>query len=166
MKTLYLIRHAKSDWTEINQRDIDRPLNDRGKRNAPIMANRLVKRNVKLDLFVSSPATRAMETCRIFCSAFGYNVNNILIISNLYQGSIDNYEAAIVNLSDKFNEVALFGHNPGITYFSHKLLEDAYIDNFPTCGICAIESPCVSWKDFMRAPKHFLFFDYPKSNPD
>lgn len=163
MKTLYLIRHAKSSWTESGHRDIDRPLNNRGKKTAPIMAERLMKENVKLDLFVSSPAIRAMETCKIFCSAFRYPANNILEISNLYEGLAENYEAALVGLSDTLKQVAIFGHNPGITYFSHRLSKDIYIDHFPTCGIYAIVFFCESWKDFMLAPNRFLFFDYPKS---
>jgi len=71
MKTLLIVRHAKSSWDNAALNDIDRPLNLRGKHDAPVMAKRLIRAGVKIDLFVSSPAKRARHTAGIFIHEFG-----------------------------------------------------------------------------------------------
>src|SRR4051794_9695084 len=70
MKTLILVRHAKSSWDQPGVSDIDRPLNERGKSDAPQMAKRLKERNIKIDLFISSPAKRAKKTAKYFAEEY------------------------------------------------------------------------------------------------
>jgi len=161
MKTLILVRHAKSNWTEINQKDIDRPLNSEGKMEAAEMALRLKEKGTSIDHFISSPAKRATDTCKIFCETLENNVQDIYTVENLYEGSTFNYEAAVNKIPNEYKRVAIFGHNPGISYFSHKLSDEVYIDNFPSCGVYAIEADCESWNDFMLAEKRVLFFEHP-----
>ena len=88
MKTLYIIRHAKSDWAEAGLHDIERPLASRGLRDAPIMAGVLKKRGKIPEIMVTSPALRAFTTCRIFCEQLDYDTANIVIQPELYFGEI------------------------------------------------------------------------------
>src|SRR5574338_873525 len=89
MKTLLLIRHAKSSWDDVSLSDFDRPLNDRGKRDAPIMAERLSEKNIEIDTFVSSPAKRAARTAKIFAEEFKMKKDDIVFKTELYMASAD-----------------------------------------------------------------------------
>lgn len=162
MKTLLIIRHAKSSWSSAEISDFDRPLNERGKRDAPAMAERLIKANVSIDRFVSSPAKRARQTAAIFIEAFGKEVNDIHFIPELYHASLTNFKKVVTGLDDQDNAVALFSHNPGITAFAN-LLSLVRLDNMPTCGVFAVHSPTNAWSGFFSATPQFWFFDYPKS---
>lgn len=162
MKTLLLVRHAKSDWSDGSLSDFDRPLNERGKRDAPVMAQRLVDKKIPIDLFVSSPAKRAKKTAITFAEAYGKKKEEVLFIDELYAASADTFEAVIKKLDDQFASAAVFSHNPDITYFANSLT-DARIDNMPTCSIFAVTADCDRWADFENAEKTFLFFDYPKN---
>ena len=139
MKQLILVRHAKSDWGNPGLDDIDRPLNERGKKDAPAMAKRLLDKEVKIELIVSSPAKRAAKTARFFAEVYG-----------------------IKKQDTKADSIALFSHNEGITDFANQLT-NTRIDNIPTCGVFAVKANCQEWSGFERAEKDFWFFDYPKS---
>lgn len=162
MKTLLLIRHAKSSWDNITLNDFDRPLNDRGKNDAPKMAKRLRKKDVKIDAFISSPAKRAKKTAQCFIKEFDKKEDEIIFIYSLYEASVSDFNAAIKSINDKYKNVAIFSHNPGITQFANELVRGADIDNMPTCSIFAVKADVESWKDFSKAKKEFVFFDYPK----
>jgi phosphohistidine phosphatase len=162
MKQLILVRHAKSDWGDPALDDFDRPLNERGKKDAPMMAQRLIDKKVKIDLFVSSPAKRAAKTARIFADAFGKKKEDIEFIQGLYLASVPQFLEVIKNLNKKKETVALFSHNEGLTYFAN-ILTKVKVDNIPTCGIYAIKADCRNWSEFEEAPKEFWFFDYPKA---
>ncbi len=163
MKTIYIVRHAKSSWGNLTQPDFDRPLNDRGFKDAPEMAKRLKKKEAKIDLFVSSPANRAKTTCEFFCETFGKSKKDILFIDELYHAPAATFYAVISELEDEFKSVAIFSHNPGITEFVNSLARGVQIDNMPTCGIFAVEAPIKSWAEFEKAERKFLFVDYPKA---
>jgi phosphohistidine phosphatase len=162
MKTLLIIRHAKSSWDNASINDIDRPLNDRGKRDAPAMAGRLIKAGVKIALFVSSPAKRARHTAEHFLHGFGRKEKELVIVQQLYHAQIQDFKDVIAGLDDKYDSAALFSHNPGITSFAN-VLSTVRLDNMPTCGIFAVTGQADSWKDFLDAGTSFWFFDYPKS---
>lgn len=162
MKTLIIIRHAKSDQHGMFASDFERPLNKRGEHDAPMMAERLKNRKIKIDAFVSSPANRALTTCTLFCKTFDVSIHDIIKIDALYHAPRDTFYQVINNLDDQFNTVSVFSHNPGITDFANSLCHGLYIDNMPTCAMLAVESDIHSWKDFRTAEKKFLFFDYPK----
>jgi phosphohistidine phosphatase len=161
-KMLLVVRHAKSSWDIETLNDFERPLNDRGKSDAPIMAKRLMDKKIQIDAFVSSPAKRAKKTTELFCEVYGKSPDAIVYISMLYHAAVEDFYEAIKNMDDAFNTVALFSHNPGITAFVNTLTETGYIDNMPTCGVFAIKVQSKKWADFDKAKKEFLFFDYPK----
>ena len=162
MKTLLLIRHAKSSWDNIALSDFDRPLNDRGKKDAPVMAKRIKERKIKIDLFLSSPAKRAKKTAENFIDVFGAKEKNLILIPSLYEASTKNFFEVVENINDKNDVVALFSHNPGITDFVNSLTEK-YVDNMPTCSVFAVKIKTKNWEDFRKAEKELLFFDYPKN---
>src|SRR5882757_1193613 len=161
MKTLLLVRHAKSSWDNAQLNDMDRPLNDRGKRDAPVMAQRLIEANIKIDLFVSSPARRARNTAEIFTREFGGKGTDILFIPDLYHASLQTFKEVVSGLDEKVGSAALFSHNPGITVFVNTLTS-VRLDNMPTCGIFAVTSLAATWSEFLTAGTTFWFFDYPK----
>ena len=158
MKTLFLIRHAKSDWP-INMSDFDRPLNERGKKNAPKMANFLKNLGVRIDNFVTSPAKRALTTCRYFAEVF--ENKNIKKMEELYNASPTEFLEVIENLDDSVENVAIFSHNNGITYFANSLT-DENIEHMPTCSVVAFRIETENWAEFKKSAKEFLFFNKPK----
>jgi phosphohistidine phosphatase len=165
MKSLLLIRHAKSSWTSDVLNDFDRPLNERGKKEAPEMAQRLIKNKVLIDCFVSSPARRAKKTARLFIEEFGKDENEIFYVSELYHAGSQTFIQVISALKDNYETVAIFSHNPGITEFANTLTE-VQIDNMPTCGVFAIKASIDHWKEFESAEKKLWFFNYPKLGLD
>ena len=162
MKQLFIIRHAKSSWDIGVLNDFDRGLNQRGHSDAPIMAKRLINRNISIDLFVSSTAKRALTTATYFAEAYYKVEKDILKVDELYHAMPNVFYKTIADLNDEFNNVALFSHNPGITEFINELTK-TQIDDMPTCGVFAVNVHTNSWADFKSAKKEFLFFDYPKS---
>jgi phosphohistidine phosphatase len=162
MKSLLIIRHAKSSWDPAILNDFDRTLNDRGKKDAPQMAKRLIEKKLKIDLFISSPAKRAKRTAELFIKEFKRNENEILFIPGLYHAPVAVFIDVITGLEDTFNNVAIFSHNPGITAFVNTLTS-VQLDNMPTCGVFGITVDTNNWKEFINSKKESLFFDYPKN---
>jgi len=160
MKTLYLIRHAKSSWNDMTLDDFDRPLNKRGKRDAPVMAEWLKSTVGSLDAIISSSAKRAMATAKQFADKFDLEVT---YHRSLYHAGEGEILSSIYSLDDKHTSAALFGHNPGFTYFANNFVDDSgHIDNVPTCGIVGIRSSAESWADFDERNANVDFFMYPK----
>jgi phosphohistidine phosphatase len=162
MKTLLIIRHAKSSWDNINTPDIDRPLNDRGKKDAPAMARKLIKAGIHVDRLVSSPARRARHTAELFAHELDVRESDIVILNELYHAQPATFQQIIANLDDEDNTVALFSHNPGITAFVNTL-SSVRLDNMPTCSVFAVKSGSSKWSEFLSENREFLFFNYPKS---
>lgn len=163
MKELLVIRHAKSSWADAFQSDFERPLNDRGHRDAPAMAERIIKRSVSIQCFASSTANRALTTAVYFAEANGKRKKDILLFPELYHAPEETFYQVMTKLPDECNTVALFSHNPGITDFVNSLT-NTRIDNMPTCGIFAIKTNITEWNSFKDAEKTFWFFDYPKND--
>lgn len=159
MKTIFIIRHAKSSWSDPISSDFDRTLNTRGIKDAGDMSQRLLKRNIPIDAIVSSPAVRAKTTANFFAETL--NKGEITFISELYHAPLKTWWEVIYTLNNQNNSVAIFGHNPGITELANELTE-IRIDNMPTCAIFAVTADCTTWKEFKSTKKQFLFFDYPK----
>jgi phosphohistidine phosphatase len=162
MKTVLLIRHAKSSWGDFTLPDFERPLNERGKHDAPMMAKRLLEKGVKIDALVSSPAKRAKKTAQAFAEVLGKDKNHILYREELYMAEVDTFYKVISQLDESINKVAVFSHNPGITAFAN-MLQVAEIDEMPTCSIFAITTSAEKWSEFRKAKKEFWFFDFPKN---
>ena len=161
MKTVFIIRHAKSDQSFFGN-DFERPLNERGKTDAPEMAKRLLGKKIKIGALVASPAVRAKKTAEFFAEYLQIPLTEIIFISALYHASADVFNDVILNLPDKLDSIAIFSHNPGITNFVNDLNTLVQIDNMPTCGIFAASADTTNWAGFAKTKKEFLFFDYPK----
>jgi phosphohistidine phosphatase len=161
MKTLFVVRHAKSSWDNFGLPDEERPLNERGKKDAPEMAEKLRKKDVKIDIFISSPAKRARKTALSFCKEFGGKKKDVVIDDRLYPGEIEKFYEVIQDISDKNKTAALFSHNPGITDFVNTLTAHR-IDEMPTCSVFGVKADIKSWKEFKDAKKELILFDFPK----
>jgi phosphohistidine phosphatase len=167
MKTVYLVRHAKSSWEEEGLSDFDRPLNSRGVRDAPRMGKRLKEKHILPDIILSSPANRAMSTCRAIASTLLYSEDKIKPTKELYHADEADILAVIATVDDKCNSLMLFGHNPGLTDFANSLSEkDNLIRNIPTCGVVCFTFAVDSWKRIVPGKGKFVFFDFPKSKRD
>ncbi|MEO6637920.1 MAG: histidine phosphatase family protein [Ginsengibacter sp.] len=164
MKTLLIVRHAKSSWQEVGLSDFDRPLNDRGKEDAPRMAQKLLDKKIKIDCFISSPAKRAQKTAKLFMKEYDTKKEELILVPSLYEASSKNFYAVIENFDDDCTTAAIFSHNPGITDFVNSLTEYS-TDNMPTCAVFAVSIDIKKWKHFKEGRKSLLFFDFPK-NPD
>lgn len=160
MKTLYLARHAKSFWGDQSQPDFDRPLNKRGKRDAPFMGEVLRDKKIKPDLIICSPAKRTKKTAIEIADKIGYAEKKIQFVENLYEASSNTILEIIKNIDDKFDSVMIFGHNPGLTLLNNHI-SDKYLDNIPTCGIVALLSE-KKWSEIGKNSCSHLFFEYPK----
>lgn len=163
MKTLYLIRHAKSSWDNPALPDVDRPLNKRGVNDAPLMGRRLKQRNILPDLLLTSPAVRARATCHAIADEIGFPKHKIATDKNLYHAGETDILQILQRLDNKHAQVMIFGHNPGLTEFAN-LLANARIDNIPTCGIVACSLDVQTWNETDTGKGSVIFFDYPKKN--
>ncbi len=155
MKKLILVRHAKSDWPEETS-DFDRPLADKGLLDALKMSKFLKNNNVVIDYFVSSPAVRALATCKIFNQTYN---STFVTDEKLYNPSENNFQSVIYDLNNDVNSVAFFSHNNGISNFANSISEDIF--HFPTCGVAGFQIECDSWAQFDGADKKLLFFYEP-----
>ena len=164
MKSVLLIRHAKSSWDDPLMSDFDRPLNERGKKDAPQMAKYLLQKDIPIDCFISSPAKRAKKTALHFIAEYGLKSDNIILKSELYLPSEEIFFDVIESTPEEFSHLAIFAHNPGITHFVNLLTDKIRVDDVPTCGIFGVKADIQHWKDFRKATKAFWFFDYPKNH--
>ena len=162
MKSVILVRHAKSSWDDAGVSDFDRPLNARGKEDAPKMAKRLIDRHITIDAFISSTAKRARKTASIFMKEFEGDKDEIILVPELYLPATEAFYSAIANAPSKAKTIALFSHNPGITDFVNDLT-DVRVDDMPTCSIFAVKADIQDWKQFKDAEKQYWFFDFPKA---
>ncbi|HSN08101.1 MAG TPA: histidine phosphatase family protein, partial [Hanamia sp.] len=112
MKTLLLVRHAKSAWDDPSLSDFERTLTDRGKYDAKVMAKRLEEKSIKIDLFISSSAKRAKKTAKIFMQELEKDSKKLALLPSLYEASLKDFYNAVEMLNDKDKTVALFAHNP------------------------------------------------------
>lgn len=162
MKTLYLVRHAKSSWKFPELADFDRPLNRRGKRDAPEMGKRLQQQGIRPDLITSSPAKRARKIARAIAKAVGYPASAIAYSPEVYEASVDSLVALLQAADNQVAVLMLVGHNPELTDLANQLT-DHYIDNVVTSGVVAIEFTTERWAEVGQHKGQFLWYDYPKS---
>ena len=163
MKQLLLVRHAKSSWDDFSIKDFDRQLNERGKKDAPMMAKRLLKKDIDIDAFISSPAKRARKTAEAFAKEYDEKKADVIFVDELYLASPSVFTDVIKKVDDRYKTIAVFSHNEGITQFANTLT-DIRTDNIPTAGIFAIKIKTKHWKEFEEAEKEFWFLDYPKAD--
>jgi phosphohistidine phosphatase len=136
MKTLYLVRHAKSSWEEPGVPDSDRPLIPKGIKKTKMIVDFLLKRNTSIDLMISSPAVRAYETAKIMAAGLNYPVNKIKIDRKIYDGYYDRILDIIYGTSNEVGSLMIFGHNPTITNLSNLFLHPGIEDMATSCVVC------------------------------
>lgn len=155
-KTLHLVRHAKSDWNT-GANDFDRPLNKRGRRDAPEMGRRLRERGALPGIIVCSPAQRAMETLELLDLGI-----KTVFEEGIYEASTGDLLEIVQKLDDGYASAMLIGHNPAMTWLA-SLLSGVRIGNMPTCAVATIEIETDHWKNTGSRPARLLDFDFPKN---
>jgi len=163
MKTLYLVRHAKSSWKYPDLDDFERPLNKRGRKSAPIMGEILKKIEVSPDLIISSPATRAATTARIIADKINYPLDEIRYSETLYTYSEDVLIPVIKNINDTVKKVMLIGHNPAFTNLANYICNQR-VSNIPTCGVFCADLDVSSWAKIGEHCGKLKFFEFPKKH--
>ncbi len=161
MKTIVLIRHAKSDWGNDALLDFDRHLNTRGYEDAYRSSKSLLEKKIVPDCILSSPAVRAFTTAVIFARAFSISENTIKLEKDIYEAKVSALVKVLKNIDNAHNTVFMFGHNPGFTDLFNEI-SNSDIDNVPTCGIMAIKFNVDSWKNLTDTKGEFLFSSFPK----
>ncbi|HEY0029451.1 MAG TPA: histidine phosphatase family protein [Bacteroidia bacterium] len=164
MKTLYLIRHAKSDWAIANLPDIDRPLNERGYTDAHKMSLVLKAKKVSPDLIISSPAIRAISTALIFSRNLEVDPLAISVVKDLYNTNPKEYLKTIRSVENKHNTVFIFGHNPIITNSVNSMIT-SFTKEMSTCSIAGIQCDTEKWSAFGTDPIELVYYDFPKNHP-
>lgn len=164
MKILTLVRHAKSSWKDTSLADRERPLNKRGKRDAPEMGRRIAAAGIRPSLIVSSPAVRAWTTARVVADAIGYPREFLQRDNNLYLGTVNSILDVIVAQDNGFNSLMLVGHNPGFTDFANYLVP-GLTNNIPTAGVVSVELESDDWSLYDKPSAKLLLYDFPKNRP-
>lgn len=161
MKTLTLVRHAKSSWRDSNLSDKKRPLNKRGERDAPVMGKRIQENGIRPSLIVSSPATRAWSTAKIIAKEISYPPEFLQREDDLYLASVDEILDVIAEQDNGFNHLMVVGHNPGLTDFAN-FLSPGLTQNLPTAGVVSVQIDRDDWNLRQRPQTELLIYDYPK----
>ena len=159
MKKLYIIRHAKSSWNDEDIEDFERPLNKRGKQNAPLMGEKLKEKEIMPDIIISSPAQRARSTVEIIAKKINYK-QKIIFNEDLYEADVTTLHNILSKIDNEKSVVFLIGHNPELN-----MLAEVYVgfdENIPTCGVLEVEFNCDRWKDIGANNAKLVSFDYPK----
>ncbi len=161
MKTLLIVRHAKSSWENPSLSDHDRPLLPVGIKKTKRIVKFLKEKQVKPDLLLSSSALRAFETAKIIATGIGYPENEIKQESNLYHASSDEIYSELFGLQDDINSVMIFGHNPTLTYFVNDFVSPT-IENLPTSSVVSINFNCDKWGQINNSSFHVNFVIFPR----
>lgn len=160
MKKLLLVRHAKADLLEIGLSDFDRPLNQRGLKNAAEMAERLLKISIVPQILVSSPALRAFNTGEIFANQL--QLHSPKEIESIYDATKLDLLKIVNKFDNQFDFIGLFGHNPGISELLNYLAKKN--ENMPTCGVALINFNVEDWAHLSAATGALTHYDYPKKS--
>ena len=161
-KTLTIVRHAKSSWKNASLSDRERPLNQRGKRDAPEMGRRIDAAGIRPSLIISSPAVRAFKTAKIVALQIGYPYEFLQRERELYLASLDTLIDVVGAQDESFNSLMLFGHNPGLTDFANYLVP-GLTDNLPTAGVVAVSFESDDWSLRDRPEMELILHDWPKN---
>ena len=161
MKILTLVRHAKSDWNDTSLSDKQRPLNQRGERDAPEMGRRIVGHGIRPSLIISSPAVRAWTTAKVIASEISYPAEFLQREEKLYLASLDDLLDVVVAQDNGFNSLMVVGHNPGMTEFANFLLP-GLTNNLPTAGVVSVQFEGDDWSLYEQPATELITYDYPK----
>lgn len=162
MKELYIVRHAKSSWSDPNAKDFDRVLNKRGLSDAPLMGKVLKKRQVVPDTILTSTAKRALLTAQIISKELSFN-SDLAMSPDLYHASSSSLMQQLNQVENTINVLMVVGHNPGLTYLAEELSLE-HFGNLPTCGVVGIRFEFDSWKMVSGGTGTCFYYDYPKNH--
>lgn len=162
MKKLYLVRHAKSSWKFPELDDFDRPLNKRGKRDAPMMGQRLRQQGIRPNLILSSPAKRAKKVTQAIAEALEVASSVVQYDRAIYDTSTEGLLTLLRSLDNRVTTLMLVGHNPELTDLANRLTTH-YIDNVVTSGVVAITFNVEHWSEVRDNEGEFQWYDFPKS---
>ncbi|MFY0690237.1 MAG: histidine phosphatase family protein [Cyclobacteriaceae bacterium] len=162
MKTIYLIRHAKSSWKFDGLNDFDRPLNKRGRRDVKIMGKHLRQHAPAPAVIVTSPASRTFYTALHLGDYWSLNEDHILLNHELFHAGQSKILGIIGDLASKHDTVGICCHNPGITNLANHL-STSQVDNIPTCGVVGISFKTTSWKNIEASKSEAIFSFFPKT---
>ena len=161
MRHLTVIRHAKSSWNDSSLPDMLRPLNGRGKRDAPMMGARLARGGFEADVLLSSPATRALATAEIIAQEISYPIKEILVEDRLYGAGLGELMEIVADLDDAHTSAILVGHNPGVSEFVDSI-SPHLAGSLPTCGIVRFRFNGSSWAHVLDTEPIEAEFDFPR----
>ncbi|WP_276498705.1 SixA phosphatase family protein [Pontibacter litorisediminis] len=163
MKTLYILRHAKSSWKFDGLSDHDRPLNKRGRHDAPLMGQELAARGVAPQLVISSPAVRAISTATLVSRELDYDPDDIAVDTRVYGAGKEDLLHVVQHAPADVDSLLLVGHNEALSEFANMLSQEP-IGSLPTAGIVALQFNCESWFDISKENGSLLFLDFPKNH--
>ena len=167
MKTLYLLRHAKSSWDKPELRDFDRPLNTSGFRDAAIMATRLqtllLEKGEQLGVILSSPALRTRTTAEIIAARLNMVPEQLQLEPQIYLASSGRLMQLIRRFDDSIAAALLVAHNPALTDFANEM-SNSSIENIPTCGLVALQLPIMHWAEAQFGDARLLTEDFPSES--
>jgi phosphohistidine phosphatase len=163
VKTLFILRHAKSSWAEIGVDDINRSLKSSGINDAIALANILRKDLSQLEIILSSPANRAIHTAILFCQTLGLSTEKIQIMDNIYEAHINEVKRIVSRIPTGISCAMVVGHNPSFTYFANEFLTSP-LDNLPTCGIVKIDFRVDNWNEIAKDKVVSTYIDFPKNH--
>ena len=165
LRTLYLVRHAKSSWTDMTLGDFDRPLNSRGLRDAPEMGRRMKLRNIRPDLVLCSPARRTRQTVELLLRELGVSNAAVQFVEAIYEASIADLLHLVRSIPDPVNSAMIVGHNPSIGCLVDQL-SGQRLERMPTCAVATLEADTDHWKAFGSQTARLIDFDYPRRSAD
>jgi phosphohistidine phosphatase len=164
MKTVYIVRHAKSSWGVTDLPDEQRPLLEKGKKRTRKVIDYLHANQVNVDYIISSHAVRALETAKILAHSMKYPVDHIKINSHVYYATGDSIMDQFYDIPDQYDSVMIVGHNPALTDFVNQFLDEP-IDNLPTSGVVSISFMTDQWDKIPLARRKTNFILFPKEMP-
>jgi phosphohistidine phosphatase len=162
MKTLYILRHAKSSWKFEELSDHDRPLNNRGRSDAELMGQELNIKGVKPNMIIASSAVRALSTATLIAKEIGYEADDIVVKDDVYGAGKQELLDVVKSTPKEVQHLMLVGHNEAISDFANMLVIN-HISSLPTTGIVALEFDCLNWQDISKDNSKLLFYDFPKN---
>jgi phosphohistidine phosphatase len=162
-KTLYLIRHAKSDWSVPGQKDMERELNSRGISDAPRMGAKMKELGMQPELMISSPSVRTRMTLEFMTEQMDYDFEAVHWEEDIYESSVRTLLRIINELPEEKQRVAIVGHNPGLTYLAEYITGDI-LGNIPTCGIVEIQLENLKWEEVSQNTGSLKQFIFPKKD--
>lgn len=161
MKTLYIVRHAKSSWEHLELPDEQRPLLEKGKKRTKKVIDFLLENNTTVDYIISSPALRAFETAKIIGKALKHEESEIHKDSLLYSADAERLHNIFFDLPTGVDSLMIFGHNPTLTNFANDFIIPK-IDSLPTSGVVCIDFEVENWEDVSSFNSRLRFFISPK----